>query len=111
MFVCLCERVPVRDRKKGGGNLGMKEELGGRVAGEEKQGIVEKAEEFGYLSKIIVVGSVVLCSTRHPLLCLIKVKGKTVKCTSSFLLFPFFLIIFFNTFYYCNWSNPSLLIF
>jgi hypothetical protein len=45
----MCVRLPVRERKMGG-NLGMKEELGGWVAGEDKQGIVEKVE-FGYLIK------------------------------------------------------------
>jgi hypothetical protein len=47
----MCVRLPVRERKMGG-NLGMKEELGGWVAGEDKQGIVEKVE-FGYLIKKI----------------------------------------------------------
>jgi hypothetical protein len=45
MDVCLCVRLPVRERKMGG-NLGMEEELGGWVVGEEKQGIVEKVEEL-----------------------------------------------------------------
>ena len=36
--------LPMRERD--GGNLGMKEELGGGVAGEDKQGIVEKVEEL-----------------------------------------------------------------
>jgi hypothetical protein len=100
----MCVRLPVRERKMGG-NLGMKEELGGWVAGEDKQGIVEKVE-FGYLIKNMRERQLmdglwwggwasVFCNTRLPFLCLINVKGKTVKCTSSFLLFPFFLIIFF----------------
>jgi hypothetical protein len=48
MYVCLfvCALACERERKMGGRNLGMKEELGGWVAGEEKQGIVEKVEEF-----------------------------------------------------------------
>jgi hypothetical protein len=45
-----------------------------------------------------MVGSVGLCNTRLPFLSSINVKGKIVKCTSSFLLFPFFLIIFFCDF-------------
>jgi hypothetical protein len=42
MYVC----APACEREKDGGNLGMKEEFGGWVVGEEKQGIVEKVEEL-----------------------------------------------------------------
>jgi hypothetical protein len=49
MYGCMSVCTPACEREKdggGGGNLGMKEELGGWVVGEEKQGIVEKVEEL-----------------------------------------------------------------
>ena len=100
--VCLCVRLPVRERKMGGIWEWRRSWVGG-WPGKKSRGLLKKWRSWIFDQRYArdaangwsVVGLVGLYNTRLPFLCLINVKGKTIKCTSSFLLFPFFLIIFF----------------